>query len=284
MKSHSSLLYALILTGLAGGAQAATWTLAAGSVNGLRVGAISFDGLPAGVEIGNLSDDLYTSGLDHLEAGSWRSLSASLGGNSIDYHLHHEVYIDGPKPLDAQTASVTIKTLAGMDNASIATAVSLGAVALAPASVDQSFIITPEAGESIGMPVYVDFYASYDHSAHTTGFTPLLMSSYRLYLNGIDIDVGSASGVGSAGDRRVLSAHIGDTLRLVALNTSQVGIAGLALTPGSAPEALGMGEFNASLTLSPIPEAETWAMLLAGIGLIGLQLRRKPRIDHKLEV
>ncbi|MGQ9687058.1 MAG: hypothetical protein ACUVT2_12240, partial [Thiobacillaceae bacterium] len=222
MKSQT-LLYALILAGIAGSAQAATWALDVGSVNGLRVGAISFDGLPAGVEIGNLTDDLDASGPDYLAAGSWRSLTASLAGNGIDYHLNHEVYINGPEPLDPQIASVAIKTLAGLDNASITSPVSLGAVALAPAGVDQSFVITPEAGESMGIPVYVTFQASYDHSAYGAGFTPLLMSSYRLYLNGVEIDAGLASGVGNDSGGQTFGAHIGDTLRLVAQNTSQVG-------------------------------------------------------------
>ena len=29
------------------------------------------------------------------------------------------------------------------------------------------------------------------------------------------------------------------------------------------------------VTVTPVPEPETWAMLLAGLGLVGLQLRRK---------
>lgn len=183
-------------------------------MNGLRVGAISFDGLPAGMEIGNLTDDIDASGLDYRAAGSWRSLTASLAGNGIDYHLNHEVYINGPDPLDPQTVSVAIITLAGLDNASITAPVSLGAVALAPGGVDQSFVITPEAGESQGMPVYVTFRVSHDHSASGASFTPLLMSSYRLYLNGVEIDAGLASSVGNGSGSQTFGAQMKNWLGL----------------------------------------------------------------------
>jgi hypothetical protein len=32
------------------------------------------------------------------------------------------------------------------------------------------------------------------------------------------------------------------------------------------------------LTDSPVPEADTWAMLIAGFGLVGLSMRRSKRI------
>lgn len=33
---------------------------------------------------------------------------------------------------------------------------------------------------------------------------------------------------------------------------------------------------NLTLTATPVPEASEWAMMLAGVGLIGFQLRRRP--------
>ncbi len=56
------------------------------------------------------------------------------------------------------------------------------------------------------------------------------------------------------------------------------------LNAGAMPEALAVGEIGVGLTVSPIPEPETWAMLLMGLGLVGLQIRRKPRIDTKVEI
>lgn len=39
-----------------------------------------------------------------------------------------------------------------------------------------------------------------------------------------------------------------------------------------------------SVGVTPVPEAETWAMLLAGLGLVGMQLRRRTRRSDKLAV
>lgn len=37
------------------------------------------------------------------------------------------------------------------------------------------------------------------------------------------------------------------------------------------------GAFNGSIQVSPVPEPETWAMMLIGAGLVGFQLRRRAR-------
>lgn len=38
----------------------------------------------------------------------------------------------------------------------------------------------------------------------------------------------------------------------------------------------GGGAFGGDLTVSPVPEPQTWGMLLAGLGLVGMAARRKP--------
>ncbi len=35
------------------------------------------------------------------------------------------------------------------------------------------------------------------------------------------------------------------------------------------------GAYKVAAVTVPVPEAETWAMLLAGLGLVGMQIRRK---------
>lgn len=275
MKSILTLSALALAGSLSLPAHAAIWTLGDSSVSGLRVGAVTFNGQSAGVELGDLSDDYYDMGLDYVAAGSWRDTTASLGGNSVDLHLSHEAYVYAAQPGDAATASVQLLTSAGLNNAQITAPAALSAVALAPASVQQDFIITPELGESLGMAVAVTFSPYYEHSAEASGFNPYLSSSYELYLNGDLLDYDSANGGGAGGLSWNFLAHIGDTLSLHMLNTVQVGVSGLAVDVGATPEAWAYGEAGASLSISPVPEPETWAMLVMGLGLVGLRMRGK---------
>jgi hypothetical protein len=40
----------------------------------------------------------------------------------------------------------------------------------------------------------------------------------------------------------------------------------------------GGGAFGGDLTISPVPEPQTWAMLLAGLGMVGMTARRRVRL------
>jgi len=44
-----------------------------------------------------------------------------------------------------------------------------------------------------------------------------------------------------------------------------------------------MGMYTFTMTTA-VPEAETWAMMLAGLGLVGLQLRRRSRMSKEISV
>lgn len=46
----------------------------------------------------------------------------------------------------------------------------------------------------------------------------------------------------------------------------------------------GMGNYSFTVTTLPVPELETWAMLVAGIGMVALQLRRKSRVASKVAI
>lgn len=60
------------------------------------------------------------------------------------------------------------------------------------------------------------------------------------------------------------------------LVSSQAVIYSAAVT--STGDITQVGYYDAAFQLSPhVPEPQTWAMLLAGLGLIGLQLRRANR-------
>lgn len=277
---NKTLIAALIFITASGTASAATWTLGASEAAGTRVGAVSFDGVAAGVEIGNIGDDMNIRTADSLAAGSWRSLTATSGANSIDLSMTHEAYAGTSHNSDASTAFVNLATSAGLDNAHISSATSLSAVSLAPASVlNQSFLITAGLGESAGMPVKVGFALDYSHLGNgSAGMAQTLFSSYSLYLNGTQVKADNISGSGTGSDSLLFDARIGDEVRLDLLNSSQISVAALSLAPGDMPAANAYGNLNTYLTVSPVPEPETWITLLAGLGLVGALARRGSRL------
>lgn len=59
--------------------------------------------------------------------------------------------------------------------------------------------------------------------------------------------------------------------QVVAAGNYYLKVTGVA---GATPGTIG-GFYNADVFVAQVPEPETWAMLLAGVGLVGLQLRRK---------
>jgi hypothetical protein len=44
------------------------------------------------------------------------------------------------------------------------------------------------------------------------------------------------------------------------------------------------GKYVVGLTTTPVPEPETWPMVLAGLGLVGLQLRRKSKMAKEIAI
>lgn len=273
---NKTLIAALSLIAASGTASAATWTLGSSDAAGTRVGAVSFNGVAAGIEIGNIGDDMNIHTADSLAAGSWRTLTATSGANSIDLSMTHEAYAGTSYNSDASTAFVNLASSATLDNAHIGSATNMSAVSLATASIlKQSFFITPGLGESDGMAVMVGFAQDYTHAGNgSAGMNQTLFSSYSLYLNGTQLKADNISGLGAGSDHLSFNAHIGDQIRLDLLNSSQISVSALSLAPGDMPASGAYGNLNTYLTVSPVPEPETYAMMLAGLGLLGFIARR----------
>lgn len=96
----------------------------------------------------------------------------------------------------------------------------------------------------------------------------------RYNITGLTVDLYSDGG-------SVASADLADSM-LFTLGTGDYISGGGTLGAGNyyfhitgqAAGNLG-GKFSYSASAVPVPEPETWAMLVAGIGLVGLQLRRR---------
>ncbi len=297
--TRTQLLSALALAGLVSqGAQAATWTLGASAASGMRTGVVALTdtlgslGSTGDSQFGTIDNDLNEITVDSVAVGSWDSASAVLGGNSIDLGMSHEIYASAAYQGAPQTAYANLMSSVSLDNAQIVDAgLDLDFSGYAPARLTQSYLIAPELGESLGQWVNVDLFAWADHtqsgnlSGDSLNFAQDFLSSYTLYLNGSVIDAGSFDALGYIGGTPwSFLAHIGDEVELEIRSQSQIAGAAIGLALGDTPQMLATSEAFVSLTITPVPEPETWAMFVIGLGLMGLQVRRKTTTNQKLGV
>lgn len=110
---------------------------------------------------------------------------------------------------------------------------------------------------SFSMPV--DSSGNGGSNVISLGGGGITFSAFNLYENAMLIATGMLNGSGS-----YLSFAGGATPGNYSLN-----IAGLKLNPSAA------ASYAGNISISPVPEPETYAMMLAGFGLLGLSIRRR---------
>ncbi|MEW6678215.1 MAG: PEP-CTERM sorting domain-containing protein [Pseudomonadota bacterium] len=278
MKSIFTLSALALASLMSVNAQAVSWSLSGESVTGTRLGVASLNDV-GDAAFGPIDSDLaevipttsvYMAGFD--------GFTAVQGGNSIDVAMSHSAVAESSYLGDTSTAYLELLTSASLDNAFIVDAnVALDAAATAPVRyLSQSFTLMADAGESVGMQALVTIGLYADHEEESTpGIMASAFSSYQVFLNGNLLDADSFTGFGSVNGEFQFDALIGDTITLQAVNESAFSASGLMLNPGDAPHALVDGEFRASLQVAAVPEPEAYALMLAGLGLVGLAVRRK---------
>jgi hypothetical protein len=98
----------------------------------------------------------------------------------------------------------------------------------------------------------------------------------KFNITGLTVDLysdGGAAGPAGSGDSMLFSLGTGDYI--TGGGTLGAGNYYFHIS-GQAVGTLG-GQFSYSASAVPVPEPETWAMLVAGLGLVGLQLRRRTK-------
>lgn len=283
MKNMLSLSTLALASLVSLNAQAASWSLGDTTAAGTRFGIAALND-EGDALFGPITSDLNDIGVDSVAVGSWDGLTAVSGGNSIDLSVSHEAYAGTSYFGDDSTAFVDLFTSAALDNATIVDdGVNLDAAALAPAKLTQSFVIQAGAGEWVGMQALVTLYAWADHGVTSNvDVGPSNFSSFMVWVNGDVVASESKDDAGYADGYWQFNALIGDTVTIQAINESEFAFSGMALNNGDDPYAYVSGEFGATLNVVAVPEAETWAMLLVGLGLVGMQLRRRTRKTHSI--
>ncbi len=157
--------------------------------------------------------------------------------------------------------------------------------------VQQSFRILPGAGESVGDAVRISVSAEAFLQADNTD--PILIQDAildGLYPNPFTITYNSGTlfslpGAIHTGQNLYSNSFIGQIGDIISFEGPTV-LARLTLQNAAFDSeedwnASARASFYGSVGVTPVPEPETWAMLLTGLGLIGLQSIRKPgnRLD-----
>ncbi|MCU0842136.1 MAG: PEPxxWA-CTERM sorting domain-containing protein [Thiobacillaceae bacterium] len=280
------LLAALALAGLAGQpAQAATWEMVAGStlIDGHRVSdAIVVDDEGFGPAGASHADDPVNMGAWSFDAyGDTEVEGTSALGNYGYLITAQESYGDADYNGDGRTAA--LDNVALIDAWADFTADGKAGVHASVHTITgQSFRILPELGEADGDPVWLSLNAAFNRYTDADGATA------HDFLVSLDLNGGNLfSYLPQSFEDSVnfgVGARIGDVVTLNIQSWVEAAVPQEGFLAGELPELLAVSAHTASMTLSPIPEPETWAMLLAGLGLVGLQLRRKASYSHQLGV
>ncbi len=269
------LFSTLVLATLAGGAQAATWVFEVPSpaVSGYRIGELTVDGeLPSPI-LGDPAGDPILGGAGgfSLYGDSYLDHTSS-AGNAMQLSLQQEGYGSADALGDGKQARLETLSLASVDGQFIVPGTA-GAATNLSITLSQSFRIAAELGESSGQAVLVSGSALFDRYSDVVGnasHTFLLEAA----VNGVTVETILTPPIFQNKASFDFLAAIDDVVTLTL--TTQLGM--------SLPEeVVDAGDFSllaysgqsATLTISPIPEPETYAMLLAGLGLLGFVVRRK---------
>ena len=268
------LLCALFVAGLCNGAQAAYFE---------RVGYVASGGYSAlteGSPVSNLALNLSQMQGDVSLFGA-QSFNTQLANGSLDHSYAADAF------LSFSTGATSLgMTLSHSLAANVGGALSIGSHQQ-DALIDLSAVtlrIVGSGGELAGSPVQVSFAgaasALYDFGlAVANPYLGLGLSVAR----GNDVVAEYLWDVSATGDQSVnfsFSGVVGENLTFSSFMLSGGGLMNQSFAQSNLPYTLvdAGASLTGDFTIAAVPEPETFAMLLAGLGLIGAAVRRRKSI------
>lgn len=240
-----------------------------------------------------LTDNTYPDGWSMFENGSFGQ-----GGNArITYDHRAGVLVTPAMPASDETPATPASAqlsmssyLLGSVNNGPQDVLMRNSAFTGPAKVNttvvQAFKLQADPGETLGSPVMVSYSALFQFGAGAGASTkmagsgslhgPTGASLFTMEHNGTSLlSHGADSDIGYAwGDGGSVLAQIGDTFVIAASVTTWLNVLNQDFSLGS--QSAGFTSLlNVSLLAEPVPEPETWAMLLAGLGLVCWTARRR---------
>jgi hypothetical protein len=266
-------------------AQAASWVMVDGSnsthlihgVNSFSLGdtsgELSYSETPISGTIADASGFFaYGTGQSPFEVMD--------GSDSFRADMAHEASGSTDFNLDGQTTQLRVNTLLDLSASTLAGNTLNGSIVMAT-SASQSFRLIPGLDDNAAEPLLITFDGNFERN-NELGSSGIVSFSFTIDLCSADFSSCDPVWHESPVDNNVLGystpimASYDSVLRVT--GTTTVGLDAITspmlLTAGDT-SALIYGEQTLNFTVTAVPEASTYGMMLAGLGLVGFMARRR---------
>ncbi len=259
-------LAALLLLASVGAAQAASISLASGSVAGSINAAATVNGQSDALT-GSLAD--ASGGGVLLGLGSGSSTLPLAPAGSLNHLWSASTSFDTSAPAQAlfQAAASSVRWVNDVDGDFVSARESL-------ALVLDAEIMIGSTGEALGTPVQLDLAGSAESVFNSSGPALDVLPSFDLVLRDAQgVILASWQGLapgGAASFALSVASRVGDTLQFSLSHASSLLADGAAINAGNGLSLDATAALTGTMTVTVVPEPESYALFLAGLAALGL--------------